>query len=49
MSFSDEMHLRNLFSSYIINSLKEKIVRQFQSSVCQQLAAWNIVACKNYS
>jgi len=42
--FSDEIHLRSLFSEYEIISLEEKIVNRYKPQNNHQFASWNIVA-----
>lgn len=44
--FSDEMHLRELFSGFELLSLEEKIVDRYQPVDGHRFAAWNIVARK---
>tara|TARA_B100000795_G_scaffold270018_1_gene261908 strand:- start:3674 stop:4351 length:678 start_codon:yes stop_codon:yes gene_type:complete len=44
--FSDEKHLRYLFSSFDIISLEEKIINIYEPNNNHQFASWNIVARK---
>ena len=44
--FSDELHLRSLFSSFDIISLDEKVINIFEPNNNHQFASWNIVAKK---
>ena len=44
--FSDEKHLRTLFSSFDIISLEEKIINIYEPKNNQQFSSWNIVARK---
>lgn len=44
--FSDEKHLRSLFSSFDIISLEEKIINIYEPENNHQFASWNIVARK---
>ena len=44
--FSDEKHLRYLFSSFDIISLQEKIIKIYEPNNHHQFASWNIVARK---
>ena len=44
--FSDEKHLRILFSSFDIISLEEKIINIYEPNNNHQFASWNIVARK---
>ena len=44
--FSDEVHLRNLFSDFEILFMEEKLVRRYEPQDNHQSAAWNIVARK---
>jgi SAM-dependent methyltransferase len=44
--FSDEKHLRSLFSSFDIISLEEKIINTYEPNNHHQFASWNIVARK---
>jgi SAM-dependent methyltransferase len=46
--FSDEAHLRNLFSTFDILYLEEKLSRRHEPPDGHQFAAWNIVARKTY-
>jgi len=42
--FSDESHLRNLFSKFEIIFLEEKLIMQYEPVGNHQFASWNIVA-----
>ncbi len=44
--FSDEEHLRNLFSQFEIIFLEEKLTHRFEPRDRHQFASWNIVAKK---
>ena len=44
--FSDEKHLRTLFSSFDIISLEEKIINIYEPKNNHQFSSWNIVARK---
>jgi len=44
--FSDEQHLRDLFSQFEIVFLEEKFARQYEPASQHQVASWNIVARK---
>ena len=44
--FSDEAHIRSLFSKFAIIFLEEKLVKQYQPDDAHQFASWNIVAMK---
>ena len=44
--FSDEVHLRNLFSDLEILFMEEKLVRRYEPQDNHQFASWNIVARK---
>jgi SAM-dependent methyltransferase len=44
--FSDEIHLRELFSGFKIILLEEKIYKNYETVDGRQLASWNIVARK---
>jgi hypothetical protein len=44
--FSDEKHLRSLFSSFDIISLKEKVINTYEPKSNHQFSSWNIVARK---
>ena len=44
--FSDEKHLRSLFSSFDIISLEEKIINTYEPKNNHQFSSWNIVARK---
>lgn len=44
--FSDEAHLRDLFSRFEIVFMEEKLMRQFEPRNNHQFASWNIVARK---
>jgi SAM-dependent methyltransferase len=41
--FSDELHLRELFSNFEIIFLEEKIIKRFQPQDDHKIAAWNVV------
>ena len=42
--FSDEAHLRDLFSKFEILFMEEKLIRRFEPYGNHQFASWNIVA-----
>ena len=42
--FSDETHLRDLFSKFEILYMEEKVVRRYEPNDNHQFASWNIVA-----
>jgi SAM-dependent methyltransferase len=44
--FSDEKHLKHLFSSFDIISLEEKVIRSYETNEKHTFASWNIVARK---
>ena len=44
--FSDEKHLRSLFSSFDIISLEEKVINIYEPKNNHQFSSWNIVARK---
>lgn len=44
--FSDQENMRDLFSSFDIIVLEEKIVTRYDSSIQKKIAYWNIVAKK---
>ena len=44
--FSNEKHLRSLFSSFNIISLEEKVINVYELKNNHQFASWNIVARK---
>jgi SAM-dependent methyltransferase len=44
--FSNEEHIRELFTSFEIISLEEKVIYNFQDFSGHQFASWNIVAIK---
>lgn len=44
--FSDECHLRYIFSNYEIVSLEEKIINSYEPQNNRQFGSWNIVARK---
>ncbi len=44
--FSDEKHLRSIFSSFDIVFLEEKIINTYEPKDNNQFASWNIVAKK---
>ena len=44
--FSNEKHLRSLFSSFNIISLEEKVINVYEPKNNHQFASWNIVARK---
>jgi SAM-dependent methyltransferase len=44
--FSDESHLRELFSEFEIVFLEEKLTRRYEPQDSHQFASWNIVARK---
>jgi hypothetical protein len=46
--FSDEAHLRDLFSSFEIIFLEEKLVTRREPQDNHQFASWNIVARKRH-
>jgi SAM-dependent methyltransferase len=46
--FSDEHHLRNLFSEFEIVFMEEKLSRRYEPADGHQFASWNIVARKPY-
>ncbi|TLU81980.1 MAG: class I SAM-dependent methyltransferase [Chlorobium sp.] len=45
--FSDEPHLRDLFSKYEIIFMEEKIFKRYEPKDNHQFASWNIVARKS--
>ena len=42
--FSDEEHLRDLFSQFEIIYMEEKVIKQYEPLTNHQFASWNIVA-----
>lgn len=46
--FSDESHIRDLFSEFQILYLSEKIVKDYSPLSDHQFGSWNIVAKKNH-
>ena len=44
--FSDENHLRSIFSSFKIVSLEEKVIKSYEPQKNHQFSSWNIVAQK---
>ena len=44
--FSDEKHLRSLFSDFDIISLNERVIKSYEPLNNHQFASWNIVAKK---
>jgi len=46
--FSDEVHLRELFSDFEILFMEEKLVRRYEPQEDHQFASWNIVARKSH-
>jgi SAM-dependent methyltransferase len=44
--FSDEKHLKHLFSSFDIISLEEKVIQSYETNQKHTFASWNIVARK---
>ena len=44
--FSDEAHIRNLFESFDIVFMEEKLMRRHEPNDNHQFASWNIVARK---
>ena len=44
--FSDENHLRSIFSGFKIVSLEEKVIKSYEPQKNHQFSSWNIVAQK---
>ncbi|MDO9162361.1 MAG: class I SAM-dependent methyltransferase [Methylococcaceae bacterium] len=47
--FSNERHLRDLFTQYEIVSMEEKLMRRYEPKDNHQFASWNIVARKPFN